>query len=136
MGQVALVTSIDTMAVGVATIAAFVALAASLLVIKDLRLPYPCFDPVVTIPAEHVPAPSDLFGPYTPNRYLQKAKKLFEHRIKGVGAHCSSLDPVRMHTLLLVALCAAVTGSGVSSCANDLDDYGWSCVCRDGKHQS
>lgn len=81
------------MAVGVATVVAFAALAASLLFIKDLRLPSPCFDSVVHVSPEHQPAPSDLFGPYAPNRHLQKAQKLFEHQIKGVGGNC----PHRKH---------------------------------------
>lgn len=77
------------MAVSIATVFSFVVLAVSLLLIKDLRLPYPCCDSVVHIPEEHRPTPSDLFGPYAPNRHLQKAKKLFEHQITGVGRCCS-----------------------------------------------
>lgn len=73
------------MIVTFATVASVLALGAGLIAVKDLRLPYPCFDPVVSISQEHIPAPSDLRGPYAPNRHLQKAKKLFEHRITGVG---------------------------------------------------
>ncbi len=70
---------------GFSTIVAFVASAAALLYVKDLRLPYPCFQVVQTIPSEQRAAPSDLQGPYAINLHLQKAKKLFENEISGVG---------------------------------------------------
>ncbi|KAA6420084.1 hypothetical protein WJX79_007601 [Trebouxia sp. C0005] len=69
---------------GFSTIVAFVASAAALLYVKDLRLPYPCFQVVQAIPSEQRPAPSDLQGPYAINLHLQKAKKLFENEISGV----------------------------------------------------
>lgn len=62
-----------------------VALVAAVVWLKDLRLPYPCFRVVQSIPAEQVAAPSDLRGPYAINRHLQKAQKVFEHQIDSVG---------------------------------------------------
>ena len=77
---------------GFSTIVAVVASAAALLYVKDLRLPYPCFHVVQTVPSEQRAAPSDLQGPYAINLHLQKAKKLFENEISGVGASHSLLD--------------------------------------------
>ena len=71
---------------GFSTLVAVVAAAVGLLYVKDLRLPYPCFQVVQTIPSEQIGAPSDLRGPYAINLHLQKAKKLFEHQLSGVGA--------------------------------------------------
>ena len=73
------------MSVSFASLVAILATAVSLFWIKDLRLPYPCFKVVQTIPPEHIAAPSDLQGPYSPNTYLQKAKKVFEHEIDSAG---------------------------------------------------
>jgi hypothetical protein len=77
---------------GFSTIVAFVASAAALLYVKDLRLPYPCFQVVQTVPIEQRAAPSDLQGPYAINLHLQKAKKLFENEVSGVGTWHSLPD--------------------------------------------
>ena len=77
------------MSLGFSTLVAIVAVAVSLLWIKDLRLPYPCFKVAQTISPEHVAAPSDLGGPYSVNTHLQKARKLFEHEIDSVGRRLS-----------------------------------------------
>ena len=67
------------------SLVALVAAAVSLLWLKELRLPYPCFKVVQSIPQDQIAAPSDLRGPYSINRHLQKAKKLYEHQIDSVG---------------------------------------------------
>lgn len=115
---------------GFSTIVAFVASAAALLYVKDLRLPYPCFQVVQTIPSEQRPAPSDLQGPYAINLHLQKAKKLFENEISGVGTWQSLPDSVHVPW-------HACTIAGTSII------YLWSLSltkpqikCRDSKHQS
>lgn len=79
------------MSVSFATLVAILATAVSLLWIKDLRLPYPCFKVVQTIPPEHIAVPSDLRGPYSANTHLQKAKKVFEHEIDSAGERCCML---------------------------------------------
>lgn len=66
------------------TVIALVAAAAGLLYVKDLRLPYPCFDIVQSIPSEQAGAPSDLRGPYAINHILNRTTKLFENQISGV----------------------------------------------------
>ena len=114
---------------GFSTIVAFVASAAALLYVKDLRLPYPCFQVVQNIPSEQRAAPSDLQGPYAINLHLQKAKKLFENEISGVG----TLHPLPdlMHVPWHVC-----TTAGVST------ELVWKfsltklqMKCRDSKHQ-
>jgi len=114
---------------GFSTIVAFVASAAALLYVKDLRLPYPCFQVVQTIPIEQRAGPSDLQGPYAINLHLQKAKKLFENEISGVG----TLHPLPdlMHVPWHVC-----TTAGVST------ELVWKfsltklqMKCRDSKHQ-
>ena len=69
----------------VSTLVAAVATVVSLIWIKDLRLPYPSYKIVQSIPQEQIAAPSDLRGPYSINRHLQKARKLFEHQIDSAG---------------------------------------------------
>ncbi len=97
---------------GYSTIVAFVASAAALLYVKDLRLPYPCFHVVQTVPSEQRAAPSDLQGPYAINLHLQKAKKLFENEISGVGALHSLHD--LMHVPWHVCTTAGVSTESLS----------------------
>lgn len=73
------------MSVTFSSLVAILAAAVSLFWVKDLRLPYPCFKVVQTIPSGHVASPSDLRGPYSINTHLQKAKMLFEHEIDSAG---------------------------------------------------
>lgn len=73
------------MSVSFASLVAVLATAVSLIWIKDLRLPYPCFKVVQAISPEHIAAPSDLQGPYSANTHLQKARKVFEHEIDSAG---------------------------------------------------
>ena len=73
------------MVVASSTVIALVATVAGLLYVKDLRLPYPCFDVVQSIPSEQAGAPSDLRGPYAINHVLNRATKLFENQLYGVG---------------------------------------------------
>ena len=77
------------MSINFSSLVAIFAAAVSLFWIKDLRLPYPCFKVVQTIPPEHVAAPSGLRGPYSINTHLQNAKKLFEHEIDSAGRRWS-----------------------------------------------
>ncbi|KAL3133309.1 hypothetical protein ABBQ38_007188 [Trebouxia sp. C0009 RCD-2024] len=63
------------------SVVAILAAAVSLFWIKDLRLPYPCFKVVQTIPPDQRPTPSDLRGSYSANSHLQKARKLFEQQV-------------------------------------------------------
>jgi len=74
---------------GFSTLVAVIAAVAGLLYVKDLRLPYPCFQVVQTVSSEQIAAPSDLRGPYGVNLHLQKATKIFENQISGVGAFSS-----------------------------------------------
>lgn len=73
------------MSVTFSSLVAILAAVVSLFWVKDLRLPYPCFKVVQTIPSGHIAAPSDLRGLYSVNTHLQKAKKLFEHEIDSAG---------------------------------------------------
>lgn len=70
---------------GFSSVVAAVAAIAALFYVKDLRLPYPCFQTVQTVPSAQLAAPSDLQGPYAINLHLQKATKLFENQIYGIG---------------------------------------------------
>ena len=85
------------------TVIALVAAAAGLLYVKDLRLPYPCFDIVQTIPSEQAGAPSDLRGPYAINHVLNRTTKLFENQISGVGT-APHLTSLRIHAPVGTAL--------------------------------